>query len=31
MVIKHFSFTSLKVVFFPRVYKDINDEVLSMF
>lgn len=31
MVIKHFSFTSLKVVFFPRVYKDINDEVLCMF
>lgn len=31
MVIKQFSFTSLTVVFFPRVYRDINDEVLSIF
>lgn len=31
MVIKHFSLTIVTVVFFPRVYKGISDEVLSMF
>lgn len=31
IVIKHCSFTHLKVVFFPRVCKCINDEGLSLF
>lgn len=31
MVAKHFSFTSLKVVFFPRAYECVNHEGLRMF